>query len=48
VAKEAEEEAHMEQVAPEEHMVCEEPPEEQEGSSSEDDIDEEGAPQGGD
>jgi hypothetical protein len=48
MAREAEEEAHVEQVAPEEHKVCEEAPKEQEGTSSEDDSDEEGAPQGGD
>jgi hypothetical protein len=44
MAREAEEEAHVEQVAPEEHKVCEEAPKEQEGTSSEDDSDEEGAP----
>jgi hypothetical protein len=44
---EGEEEAHVEQVTPEEHEAREEAPKEQDGSSSEDDGDEEGAPHGG-
>jgi hypothetical protein len=41
-----EEEAHVEQITPEEHEAREEAPEEQERSLFEDDGDKEGAPQG--
>jgi hypothetical protein len=47
MAREAEEEAHVEQVAPEEHEAREEAPEEQDELSSEVDDDKEGAPQRG-
>jgi hypothetical protein len=44
MAGEAEDEAHMEQVTPEEHEAHEEVLEEHDGSSFEDDGDEEGEP----